>query len=98
MLDEPFADQLLINRARENAKPIRPEDLEVRREKRIDGYLLECHIPAKALTGFNPVDHPRLGFTYAVVDRELGWQTLSLGGEFRFQEDPSLWGTLELVE
>lgn len=98
MLDEPFADQLLIHRARENAKPIRPGDLEVRREKRIDGYFLECHIPVKALTGFNPVDHPRLGFTYAVVDRELGWQTLSLGSEFRFQEDPSLWGTLELVE
>jgi hypothetical protein len=27
----------------------------------------------------------------------LGWQTFSVGNEFPFQEDPSVWGTLELV-
>ena len=97
MLDEPVADQLLINRARENATPIRPGILGVRSEKRIDGYLLEGHIPAEAMTGFEPDDHPQLGFTYAITDRELGWQTFSLSSEFRFDEDPSLWGTLELT-
>ena len=96
LLEEPVADQLLINRARENAKPIRPGALGIRSEKRINGYLLECHIPAEAMTGFESAEHSRLGFTYAVLDRELGWQTFSLGSEFRFQEDPSLWGTLEL--
>jgi len=96
MLNEPTADQLLIHRARENAKPIRPDDLRVRSEKRVDGYILACCIPAPALPGYEPVDHPKLGFTYAVTDRELGWQTFSVGSEFRFQEDPSLWGTLEL--
>jgi hypothetical protein len=32
-----------------------------------------------------------------VVDRELGWQTFTVGPEFPFVEDPSLWGTLELT-
>jgi hypothetical protein len=38
-----------------------------------------------------------LGFSYAVMDRELGWQTFTVASEFPFDEDPSLWGTLELV-
>jgi hypothetical protein len=96
-LDEPTVELLPINRARENPKPPPPGSLQVRSEKRIDGYLLECHIPASALTGFNAAEHPRLGFSYAVIDRELGWQTFSVGLEFPFQEDPSLWGTLELA-
>jgi hypothetical protein len=48
-------------------------------------------------TGFDTEEHSRLGFSYAIVDRELGWQTFSVGPEFPIQEDPSLWGTLELT-
>jgi hypothetical protein len=62
------------------------------------GYLMSAFIPAAALTGFNPVDHPRLGFTYQLFDRELGQQYFSVGSEFPFSADPSLWGTLELVK
>lgn len=96
-LDEPLAAPMLINRARENPKPVAEKVLQARSEQRIDGYLLEARIPAAALTGFDPEEHPRLGFSYAVVDRELGWQTFSVGREFPFVEDPSLWGTLELA-
>ncbi|MEX2560984.1 MAG: hypothetical protein WD403_13770 [Pirellulales bacterium] len=96
-LDEPCAEQLLINRARENAKPVRPGQLAVRREKRVDGYLLEAHIPSAALTGFDPSENPRLGFTYAIFDRELGEQTFLLDNQFPYQEDPSVWATLDLV-
>jgi hypothetical protein len=96
-LDQPVAAMLPIARAREHPKPAPPGALRLRSEKRIDGYLLEAHIPANALTGYDPAEHPRLGFTYAVIDRELGWQTFSLGPEYPFQEDPSLWGSLELV-
>ena len=39
-----------------------------------------------------------LGFTYFVFDRELGQQYFSMGSEFPFASDPSLWGTLELVK
>ena len=95
-LDEPVAEQLLINRAKENAKPIRPGVLQVRRQKRADGYRLEAFIPAAALTGFEPHDNPRLGFTYAIVDRELGVRTWSCPEELPYAEDPSLWGSLEL--
>ena len=91
------ADQLLVDRARENANPVRPSQLEVTCEKRVDGYVLAVFIPAAALTGFNPADHPRLGFTYFVFDRELGMQFFSVGAEFPFAADPSLWGTLEMV-
>jgi hypothetical protein len=95
--EQPVADQLLVDRARENANPVRPGQLQVASEKRVGGYVLAAFIPAAALTGFNPADHPRLGFTYFVFDRELGQQYFSLGSEFPFAADPSLWGTLELV-
>ncbi|MCO6455056.1 MAG: hypothetical protein J5I93_07125 [Pirellulaceae bacterium] len=93
----PLATLLPINRAREHPKPIHPHQLRVASQPLRDGYLLQAHVAAAALTGFDVAEHPRLGFSYAIVDRELGWQTLSLGPEFPIQEDPSLWGTLELV-
>lgn len=95
--DEPVVDWLPVARAREAPQPARSKDLAIRSEQRIDGYVLEGFIAAAALTGYDPQEYPRLGFTYAVIDRELGWQTLSLGPEYSFREDPSLWGTLELV-
>jgi hypothetical protein len=93
----PVADQLLVERARENANPIRPGQLRVASEKRVDGYVMSLFLPAAALTGFNPVDHPRLGFTYFLFDRELGQQYFSVTSEFPFASDPSLWGALNLV-
>lgn len=94
----PVADQLLVERARENANPVRPGHLKVACDKRIDGYVLSAFIPAAALTGYNPADHPKIGFTYFLFDRELGQQYFSVGSEFPFASDPSLWGTLELVK
>jgi hypothetical protein len=91
------AEWLPINRAREQPRPVRPGCLQARCQPRPDGYLLEALIPAEALTGFDPAEHPRLGFTYAVVDRELGQQTFGVGSPMPYQEDPSLWATLELV-
>ena len=95
--DQPLAELLPINCAREQPRSIRSGLLQVRSEKRIDGYLLEAFIPAAALTGFDPQEHPRLGFTYALLDRELGEQTLGVGSPMPYQEDPSLWATLELL-
>jgi len=96
-LDEPVACWLPINRAREPSRPIEPGQLHVRSEKRSHGYLLEAFIPSDALTGFDPFEHPRLGFTYAVIDREFGHQTLGVGSPMPYAEDPSLWATLELM-
>ena len=97
-LDQPAVQWLPINRAREHPRAIRPGEIRIRSETRADGYLLEACVPAEALTGFDPQEHPRLGFTYAVIDRELGQQTFGVGSPMPYQEDPSLWATLELVK
>lgn len=96
-LDEPFAEHLFIYRARENPKPIKHSLLKVRRDKKPGGYVLEGFISGQALTGWDPAEHKRIGFTYAVIDRELGTQTFTCGPEFPYHEDPSLWGSLELT-
>lgn len=95
--DQPLGRLLLIDRARENPKSIADSVLRVRATVSSDGYSLQAHLPAAALTGFDPQEHPQLGFTYAVIDRELGWQTFSMGPQFPIDNDPSLWGSLELI-
>ncbi len=92
----PLALWLPINRAKEDPK-VQSGGLRVASELHADGYSLQGHIPHTALTGYDVDEYPRLGFFYAVIDRELGWQTFSLGTEFPILEDPSLWGTLELA-
>jgi hypothetical protein len=94
----PVADQLLINRARENARPIRPRELQVASKMTKDGYLLAGFVPTVALAGFDPLQHRQIGFTYMVFDRELGMQTFATGAAFPFVEDPTCWAALELVE
>ena len=95
--DEPAVVQTKINRALEDA-PLAPANavmLKVR--SRAGGYRLEAFLPAAALNGFDPEQHSRLGFFYSVRDDELGEQTLGVGAEFPFWEDPSLWSALDLV-
>jgi hypothetical protein len=96
-LDEPVGQSLPINRAREPARPVSPGLLQAVCKVRPDGYTLECFVPAEAMIGFEPAEHPRIGFTYALTDRELGQQTFSIGPPMPYDEDPSLWATLELV-
>jgi hypothetical protein len=96
--DQPLADQMLINRARENARPIRPRELQVASQLTKNGYWLAAHVPAAALGGYDPQQHRQIGFTYAVFDRELGRQTFATGSGFPFEEDPSCWAVLELIE
>jgi hypothetical protein len=92
----PAALWLPVQRAKEHPREVPRGALRVTSHVHAQGYTLDAYVPGTALTGFDPVEHPRCGFTYAVVDRELGWQTFTVGPEFPFGEDPSLWGTLEL--
>jgi hypothetical protein len=94
---DPTARLMPIHRARANPQPVDPELLVVRSQRQRTGYRLTAFLPADCLTGFAPEEQPRLGFFYAVADRELGCQTFGVGPEFPVAEDPSLWGTLELV-
>ncbi|MEM8865808.1 MAG: hypothetical protein AAGF31_09730 [Planctomycetota bacterium] len=95
---EPIADQLLINRARENARPVRPRQLQVASKIKEDAYAMALFIPAAALEGYDPAQYQSLGFHYQVFDRELGLQTFANGMEFPVDEDPSCWATLELAK
>jgi hypothetical protein len=94
---EPVADQLLINRARENARPIRPRELAVASKVTKTGYWLSAFVPTIALGGYDAQQHRQLGFTYAVFDRELGIQTFATGAAFPFDEDPTCWAMVEMV-
>ncbi|MBN1589352.1 MAG: hypothetical protein JW888_07550 [Pirellulales bacterium] len=94
---EPAAGVLPIHRARALHGPIDESQLKVLSRKRADGYVLDAFVAADALTGFDPEEHSRLGFFYAVMDRELGEQTFGAGNPMPYPQDPSLWATLELT-
>jgi hypothetical protein len=95
--DQPVFGQAKINRALQDAPLARPGDVPFRSHRTRGGYLVEAFVPAGVLNGFDPEQNPRLGFYYAVRDAELGEQVLSVGSEFPYWEDPSLWSVLELV-
>jgi len=61
------------------------------------GYALEAIISADGLFGFNPQDHPRLGFYYMLEDTDHGQQHLTIGDELYWNADPSTWATAVLV-
>lgn len=96
--NQPLAGSVPIHRAQANSGVIAVDQLKLVASAGEKGYRLDAFIPADALTGFNPEEHPRLGFQYAVKDRELGTQTFAAGAPLPYDEDPSLWATLELKE
>ncbi|MBY0456075.1 MAG: hypothetical protein K2V38_01925 [Gemmataceae bacterium] len=95
--DEPFLLQSKINRAQQDAPMATLADIPFRAHRAKGGYRLEVFLPAAALNGFDPQEHPRLGVFYNLRDQEMGDQFLGVGWEFPFGEDPSLWEVLELV-
>jgi hypothetical protein len=58
-----------------------------------DVYTLEAHIPQAALSGFDPIEHSRIGLYVMVEDRDLGQQYLTVGDELNWHVDPSPWAT-----
>lgn len=94
--DEPALLQVKINRALADAPLCDPTNVPFRSQHLKSGYRLEVFFPASVLNGFDPEEHPKLGFYYAVRDAELGEQVLSVGSEFPYADDPSLWAILEL--
>lgn len=95
--DEPAFVQTKIHRALQDA-PLATDEVPFRARHTKHGYLIEAFLPAAALHGFDPEQNPRLGFYYAIRDAELGEQVLSVGSDFPYSEDPSLWSVLELVK
>ena len=89
---------LKINRSKDDSPTINRVKFEVDSKITKGGYRLTSFIPGKALNGWDTADHRQIGFSYAVVDREMGWQTLAIGPELPIMEDPSLWQSLHLVD
>lgn len=96
--DQPAVVQLPIARAREDAPIHTPDDFRSSVGLLSDGYRLDVWLPGSALNGFDVEASPWLGFYYYLRDAELGEQFLTVGPEFPFAHDPSLWATLELTE
>jgi hypothetical protein len=94
--DEPAIVPVKIHRALQDAPLPSNSAVPFRREMVKGGYRIEAFLSAAALTGYDPEEHPRLGIFYAVRDSELGEQTLSIGHEFPYGDDPSIWEVLEL--
>lgn len=96
--DEPAITQTKINRALNDAPMVPLNSIPFRVTRTKSGYIAEVFFPAAALNGFDPNENPRMGFYYGVRDAELGDQFLSVGNDFPYWEDPSLWCVLELVK
>ena len=96
--DLPFVGWAPINRARENpSQP--PDDLLAIRARITPGrYRLVAAIHFDALSGIDLHDFPTVGFYFAVIDRELGWQALALQPDMPVTENPSLWAQLQLAD
>jgi hypothetical protein len=78
-----------------------PPNVDVRRIKvgaQIErrGYALEAAIPAACLNGWDPAEHPRIGFFYKVKDTCHGAQHLTVDDELGWNVDPSTWATAVL--
>ncbi|MEZ6096664.1 MAG: hypothetical protein R3C03_20945 [Pirellulaceae bacterium] len=89
---------LKINRAKEHSPTINRTKVSIDSKLKNDGYELAMFIPGALLNGWDPSEHPRIGLFASVVDQEFGPQTLSVGGDMPFEEDPSLWCSADLAE
>ena len=82
-----------IQRAREDAPSVAPGRIRVGSRVEAAGYTMDAHIPADCLNGFDPVEHPRIGFYYMLEDRDHGQQYLTIGDDLYWYVDPSTWVT-----
>jgi len=88
----------LIARAVADAPLAKPEAIAAKAERLKGGWRLDLFLHAAALQGFDPETNRRLGFAYLISDPDRPDETLGVGREFPFGENPSLWSTLELVD
>jgi hypothetical protein len=93
----PTARLISIPRAREEPPQDAADGVALVSEITSKGYTLDAWFPVRTLQGFDPVAFPKLGFYFALHDQEHGTRTLTVGEEFPYDADPSLWSTLDLV-
>ena len=96
--NQPIVQQVEIARCREKSPLAASDRFWANTTIEKSGYELSLWIPADALNGYDPEESPVCGFFYEVRDREQGLQTLSVGEEFPYASDPSLWHSIELTD
>ena len=96
--DKPIGSMLKINRSREDSPTLNRQKVSVESKITKSGYQMTLFIPSKSLNGWNEEEQRFLGFNFAIIDSEKGWQTLAIGPELPISEDPSLWQTIQLVD
>lgn len=94
---EPAAASAKLRQTREDAPVVPAGRIAVAAEVFRGGYSLTAHVPADCLSGFNPQEHPRIGFYYIVEDDDHGQQYLTVGDELDWFTDPSTWATAVLT-
>ncbi|MEM9827102.1 MAG: hypothetical protein AAF958_10965 [Planctomycetota bacterium] len=95
--ESPIAMAIPIARAKSHPKAIDVAKLQVVSRVRHEGYHLSCKIPRTQLTGYDSANYNKLGVCWMVQDREQGPTLASVGMDYPFAEDPSLWLEAELV-
>ena len=94
--DQPIVKPTQVDRAKErwNAPP--PEAIPIASHITSGGYTMEIALPQEVLSGYDPDEFPRLGFTYYLNNSERPSQWWSAGRDLRVYIDPSTWGTAVL--
>jgi hypothetical protein len=98
----PQFEHVAIDRAREPSFAGSPTPIPVAFDQTATAYTVELTISATRLHGFDPDQSKRLSFFYSAEswlaggEELLRRQTLTVGAEFPFASDPSLWQTLVL--
>ena len=94
----PAAASAPIQRAGQPAPAVPPSRIKIAARVLKSSYALEAHIPADALSGFDPAEHRRIGFYYMLEDTGLGQQYLTVGDPLYWYVDPSTWATAVLTD
>ncbi len=92
----PAAGINKFQRAKEDAPRISAERIAVAAKVSSSSYSLEAFVPSECLSGFDPVDHTRIGFYYILEDGDHGQQYLTVGDDLYWYVDPSTWATAVL--
>lgn len=87
-----------MSHAKETPPPVDTSAIEIAVQVRRRGYSVGVGIPASCLHGWDPQEHPRLGFCYKLKDLQLGQQHFSATDELGWNQDPSTWATGVLVD
>ena len=93
----PVIQQFPVPRAGEDAPDVDLDSILIESEADEAGYQVAAWFPSESLHGFDPEIYSRLGFYLAIHDQELGQQVLTVGEDFPYQSDPSMWVSLDLV-